>query len=153
MSRFALAGTVVLLSAVFVTPVHAQARQEPSRPSIGKAMATGAIGGAAVAAMPGAAWGHQMADGANALMGAGVMAGFGAASGAATGLANALLPPRRGWKKYAQAAAVGMAVSGLAFWGFGHLNGNVGPLHPDGFRNVGLAHGAVTGAIVVRFGG
>ena len=145
-------GVVLGTSILAAAPLEAQDRAAPRRQPIGKAILIGATGGAAIAAVPGAAWGHRMADGANALTGAGVLAGFGAASGAVIGAANALLPPRRGWKKYAQAAALGVAISGLTFWAVGEWNGNVGPLHPDDFRNIGFAHGAVTGAIVVKFG-
>jgi hypothetical protein len=152
MSRFACAGTVVLFAAILASPLEAQDRPRPVKQPRGKAIAIGALGGAAIGALPGASWGHQMADGANALTGAGVLAGVGAASGAAIGAANAVLPPRRGWKKYAQATAIGMAVSGLSFWAIGELNGNVGPWHPDDFRNVGLGHGVITGAVIVKFG-
>lgn len=93
-----------------------------------------------------------MADGANAAIGAGLVAGFGAASGAVIGAAHALLPPRRGWKRYVQTAAIGVAVSGLTFWALGELNGNVGPLHTDAVRNIGFGHGAVTATFVVKLG-
>ncbi len=147
MSRFVCAA-LVLLVPILAAPLEAQDR----RPALGKAIGTGALVGAGVAAVPGAVWGERMADGANALSGAGVMAGFGAASGALTGAAHALLPQRRGWKKYAQTTAVGLVASGLAFWALGELNGNVGPLHADAIRNIGVGHGALTAVAVVKFG-
>jgi len=152
MSRLACAVAVVLFTSILPLPVDAQDRPADRRQPIRKAIVTGAVGGAAIAAVPGAAWGHKMADGATALTGAGVLAGFGAASGAAIGATHALLPPRRGWKKYAQAAALGAAISGLTFWAVGEWNGNVGPLHPDDFRNIGFSHGAITAAVIVKFG-
>lgn len=56
------------------------------------------------------------------------------------------------WKKYAQATVIGMAINGAAFWAIGEWNGNVGPFHPQDFRNIGLGHGAITGIMTIKFG-
>jgi len=55
-------------------------------------------------------------------------------------------------KQYARAAAVGAGLSGLTFWAFGEWNDRVGPFHRDDFRNIGVAHGAITASVVIRFG-
>jgi hypothetical protein len=145
-----------LLLIVLTVSIAASAQAQPpthaERPSLKKALVSGTLTGGVIGATGGAWWGERSGDGMNAIIGAGVLGGVGAASGAISGAATALLPPRRGWKKYAQGAAVGMAVSGLAFWAIGEMNGNVGPFHPGDFRNMGFGHGAMTGLVVVKFG-
>jgi hypothetical protein len=143
---------LVVLTLVIPTSAQAQQPTDAGRPSLKKAILSGTLAGGAIGAAGGAWWGERSGDGLNAVIGAAVLGGIGAASGAISGAATALLPPRRGWKQYAQSAAVAMVVSGLAFWAIGDMNGNVGPFHPDDFRNMGLAHGAVTGLVVVKFG-
>lgn len=144
-------GSALVFTVALTLPASAQ--PQASKPPLRRAILTGAVAGGALAAVPGAMWGHKMADGANALMGAAVLGSVGAASGATTGAINALLPAQRGWKKHALTIAVGVAVSTVSFWTIGQMNGKVGPLHPDDFRNIGIGHGAMTAMIMLKFGG
>jgi hypothetical protein len=113
------------------------------------ATGVGALAGAAVGAIEGAWWGTTIGEEGAVPLAAALVGGLGAVSGAITGGTIALVPEARGWSKYLQAAAIGMAVSGATFWAFGAWIDDPGG-GPRVFRRMGIGHGAVTAIVVVK---